>query len=129
MAHTIGLPIKGMYLIHESFHAGGVVPLAINFPRELFAGTLISEDSGIMVLGQSSDQSTVFGGRALSRRRFWRCSRKMGTLPIPVSIPDAMITLPSSPRAIRMGVYLLVREHRFRLGEVQHSQASQEPSP
>jgi hypothetical protein len=36
---------------------------------------LMSEDSGVMVLGQSIDQSSVFGGRDLRRWRFWRCSR------------------------------------------------------
>lgn len=33
-----------------------------------------------MVLGQSIDQSSVLGERDLRKRRFWRCSRKIGTL-------------------------------------------------
>ena len=49
----------------------------------------MSEDSGIIVLGQSMDQSTVFSGRDRRRRMFWRCSRKMGTLEN-LSIPDPM---------------------------------------
>ena len=80
MAHISVFPIKGMCFIQESCHKGGVVAFAVSLPRELCVGTLISEDSGVMVLGQSIDQSTVFGGRDLRRWMFWRCSRKIGML-------------------------------------------------
>lgn len=75
MAHESVLPIKGMYCTQESCHTGGVAAFAISFPCEVLVGTLMSEDSGVMVLGQSIDQSSVFGGRDLRRWRFWRCSR------------------------------------------------------
>ncbi len=75
MAHKSVFPIKGMYFIQESCHDGGVAAFAISFPCKVFVGTLMSEDSGVMVLGQSIDQSSVFGGRDLRRWRFRRCSR------------------------------------------------------
>ena len=75
MAHISVVPIKGMYFIQESCHNGGVAAFAISFPCKDFVGTLMSEDSGVMVLGHSIDQSSVFGGRDLRRWRFWRCSR------------------------------------------------------
>ena len=80
MAHVSILPMKGMCRSQESCHNGGVVAFPIILPCELFVGTLKSEDSGVMVLGQSRDQSTVLGGRDLRSWRFWRCSRKMGIL-------------------------------------------------
>ena len=70
MAHQITFPIKGMCLTQESCHNGGVVAFATSFAREVVVGTLISEDSAIIVLGQSMDQSTVLGGRDLTRRWF-----------------------------------------------------------
>ena len=75
MAHKSVFPIKGMYFIQESCHNGGVAAFAISLPCKGFVGTLMSEDSGVMVLGQSIDQSSVFGGRDLRRWKFWRCSR------------------------------------------------------
>ena len=65
MAHNSVFPIKGICFIQESCHDGGVAAFAISFPCKVFVGTLKSEDSGVMVLGQSIDQSSAFGGRDL----------------------------------------------------------------
>ena len=75
MAHKSVFPIKGMYFTQESFHNGRVAAFAINFLCGVFVGTSKVEDSGVMVLGQSRDQSSALGGRDLRRRKFWRCSR------------------------------------------------------
>ena len=70
IAHKSVFPIKGIYLIQESCHNGGVLAFAISLPRKVDVGTLISEDSAVMVSGQSIDQSTVSGGRDLRSWRF-----------------------------------------------------------
>ena len=79
MAHTILFPINGICFTHESCHNGGVVAFAMSF-RTGFVGTLISEDAGVIVAGQSNDQSSEFGGRDFTSATFLRCSRKMGIL-------------------------------------------------
>lgn len=66
--------------MNESFQSGGVPAVAVNLARVDVVGAVISEDSGIIVLGQSRDQSTVSGGRVLRRERFCRCARKIGML-------------------------------------------------
>ena len=71
MLATIDLPTRGIYFIHESFHAGGTAAIAMSLLRsDALVGTLKSEDSSVRSLGQSSDQLTESGGRALSRRKF-----------------------------------------------------------
>lgn len=47
-----------MCLSHESFHNGGDEAAAVNLPWLDFAGTLTSDFSAVIVLGQSKDQST-----------------------------------------------------------------------
>lgn len=77
---TIG-PRKGTYRSQESRNSGGVPALGINVPcEEDLVGVLKSLCSGVMVLGQSMDQWTVFGGRARRRGRVLRWVRKMGML-------------------------------------------------
>ena len=57
--------MNGTELIQDVWNKGGEPAFATNLPCDVFVGTERSEDSGVMVLGQSIDQWTVFGGRDL----------------------------------------------------------------
>jgi hypothetical protein len=71
MLAKIDLPIKGICLIQEFCHRGGVSALSTKVSLGVEPGRDIAGVSGTIIFGQSMDQSMVFGGSALRSLRFW----------------------------------------------------------
>jgi hypothetical protein len=113
---TSDLPINGTYLSHESRHSGGVSAFATSGAREVVVG---DADSGTIVFGQYMDQLIDLGGTDFKRRKFSRCSRKMGTLLACYGL--FMIA------QVRRKLYVLIAQHNIGSGIVQHTLATQEP--
>lgn len=127
-------PMKGICLIQESCHCGGVPAFAMRVSLGAVPGNETSGDSGTIQFGHSIDQSTVFGGSVLSSCRFCRCSRKIGKLWL-VSVCSHEMSFVGLPVAARMHVLLvfqmrvdlLIGQHRLRSRVIQHTLSTQDP--